>query len=172
MPGPTRTLGALALLLLAGCSSYKSPTFRVTNVQLREQNDAGTELLFVIEAANPNGREIPLHEAKYALTLDGERVFRAVRSPEATLRRYATQEFVLPVAVDAASMPPGERVPYRLDATITYVMPGAIAEILFDRELRRPKSSFSDAGTLDFGHPGSSGGPGEPGAGAFTPAGE
>ena len=151
----TRNLGAplffaCAPVALLGCSSAKAPTFRVTGVQMRERTDTGTELLFQIEASNPNGKEIPLFEANYGLSLGGSTVFSATRTPETTLRRYATQSFVLPVAIPAADMPPGDRLPYSFDATITYIMPGALAEILFDRDIRKPKTSFADTGTLDF----------------------
>lgn len=133
-----------------GCSSAKSPTFRVSHVQMREQTEQGTELLFVIEAANPNAQEIPLYQADYSLSLGGGAAFRVKRTPEATLRRYSTQTFVLPVSVPAESMPRGERVPYSFGATITYVLPGELAEILFDREIKKPTASFGDSGTLDF----------------------
>ncbi len=136
--------------LLSGCSSYKAPTFKVAGVQLREQNERGTELLFQIEAANPNGREVPLYEADYALFVDGREVFQAVRTPETTLRRYGVQRFTLPVVIPTTDMPEGVRFPYRFEGTVTYVMPGALAEILFDRELKRPKAGLSDTGTLDL----------------------
>jgi hypothetical protein len=147
-----RTQIALVLCAapLVGCSGYKAPGFRVAEVQLREQTETGTELLFVLEADNPNGKEIPLYEARYSVQLDGQQVFQGVRSPEVTLRRYATQRFVLPVSVPAGKMPPGTRVPYSFNASVTYIVPGAIAEILFDREITRPTSGVSDAGTLDF----------------------
>lgn len=157
MERSTRQLGVVSVLLcllipglLGGCSSAKAPTFRVTGVQMRERNEVGTELLFQIEASNPNGKEIPLYEAVYGLSLGGTEVFRATRTPETTLRRYSTQTFVLPVAIGADRMPSGDRIPYSFGATVTYIMPGALAEILFDREIRKPKASFQDSGTLDF----------------------
>lgn len=147
-----RVIQTLFLLaaLLPGCTSYKAPTFKVTGVQLREQNERGTELIFEIEAANPNGREVPLYEADYGLMVGGSEVFRAVRTPETTLRRYAVQRFSLPVVIPASVEPVGVQIPYRFEGTITYVMPGALAEILFDREIKRPKAGLSDAGTLDL----------------------
>lgn len=157
MKPPYRIFVVLALGLsgllsgaLGGCSSAKPPTFRVSHVQMRERTAEGTELLFVIEAANPNANEIPLHEANYRVSLGGGEVFHAIRTPEATLRRYSTQTFTLPVAVPADQMPPGDHVPYAFNATITYILPGALAEILFDRELKKPKAAFGDSGTLDF----------------------
>jgi LEA14-like dessication related protein len=141
---------ATVILLLTGCSSSKPPTFKVTSVQLREQNEQGSEFLFQIEAANPNGREVPLYEANYTLSIDGREVFRAVRTPETTLRRYGVQRFTLPVVVRAQEMPSSTQIPYRLEGMITYLMPGALAEILFDREIRRPNAPISDGGTLDL----------------------
>ncbi|MBX3315304.1 MAG: LEA type 2 family protein [Phycisphaeraceae bacterium] len=141
---------AAALLLLTGCSSSKPPTFKVTGVQLREQNERASEFLFQIEAANPNGREVPLFEANYTLSIDGREVFRAIRTPETTLRRYGVQRFTLPVVIPAEDMPVSLQIPYNLSGTITYLMPGALAEILFDREIRRPKAAISDSGTLDL----------------------
>lgn len=141
---------AAALLLLTGCSSSKPPTFKVTGVQLREQNERASEFLFQIEAANPNGREVPLFEANYTLSIEGREVFRAIRTPETTLRRYGVQRFALPVVIPAEDMPSSLQIPYNLNGTITYLMPGALAEILFDREIRRPKATISDSGTLDL----------------------
>jgi hypothetical protein len=143
-------LAAIFGVALAGCSSTKAPTFRVAGVQMREATAQGTELLFIIEASNPNSKEIPLFEASYGVALGGGEAFSARRTPEATLRRYSTQTFTLPVAIPADRMPAGERVPYSFAATITYIMPGELAEILFDRDIKKPKSSLRDSGTLDF----------------------
>lgn len=143
-------VGAFAVAMATGCSSSKAPTFRVAGVQMREATEAGTELLFIIEASNPNSQEIPLFQADYGVALGGSEAFSARRTPEATLRRYSTQTFTLPVAIPADRMPAGDRVPYSFSATITYIMPGELAEILFDREIKKPKSSFTDSGTLDF----------------------
>ncbi len=149
-PTPAAFLLPFLALAATGCSSSKPPTFHIAGVQLREQNERGTELIFQIEASNPNGREVPLYEADYALLLNGQHVFQGVRTPEATLRRYGVQSFSLPVVVAADQMPAGTQIPYRFEGTITYVMPGALAEILFDRDLRRPKATLSDSGTLDL----------------------
>ena len=90
---------------------------------------------------------------RYALRLNGQRVFSGTRSAEATVRRLGTQQFTLPAAIDLAEfdMPEGD-VQYELSGSVVYVTPGEIAQLLFDAGVRKPRSSFQQTGVLDFGN--------------------
>lgn len=149
--------GALAVCAaaLGACSGAQSPHFEVRDVAVTEQTDQGVVVTFRIAAENRNAEPLPLRNVRYGLSLDGKRVFEGERSAETTLRRYGTQEFLLPVAfpvgegTDIAATPIGQ-MPYSFDATVEYVLPGTIAEALFDTGLRIPTASFGERGQLDF----------------------
>jgi hypothetical protein len=138
---------------LGACSSYRAPALSVAAARVTDSSPEGLALAFTIDAENSNTEALPLREVRYSLDLEGKRVFSGVRSAESTLRRLGTQQLTLPAAVPtsaltrlAASGP----VSYRLRATITYITPGALAEVLFDTGFRRPKVSFSSTGTIDL----------------------
>ena len=140
---------ALAVGLLAGCSSYSAPKLNVVEAAITQRTAEGAVVRFTLDAENTNQVELPLKSISYRLSLNGQEVFRGFRSPEATLRRLGTQQITLPTVVrleDQALLEGPVR--YRLDGTLTYITPGSVAEILFDAGVRRPSVGFRDAGTL------------------------
>lgn len=151
------TAGALLALaaVLPACSGAKAPRFEVRDVAVTEQTDQGVVVTFRVAAENRNPEPLPLRNVRYGLSLDGRRVFTGERSAETTLRRFGTQEFLLPVSIPfdeatgLAAAPVGQ-MPYAFDATIEYELPGTIAEALFDTGLRVPTESFGERGQLDF----------------------
>lgn len=142
----------LAALMLTGCSSYRAPTLSVTEAALADRTEQGTVVKFTINASHDNADVVPLREAHYTLELNGQRVFSGVRSAQCTLSRFGSQQFVIPAAVPAASLGvlSGAVVSYRLSGTLTYITPGAFAEVLFDTGVSRPSVGFSQQGTLDL----------------------
>lgn len=148
---------------LAGCTSYAPPTLSVAGVAVTERTEMGLVLEFTLDAQNVNSVALPLREMRYTLELDGREVFRGYRSPEATLRRYGRQYLRVPVAIalEPGQAPPSGSVRYRLDGTLTYIVPGEIAQVLFEADVRRPRVRFSETGTLELG---------EGGEGAAPPA--
>lgn len=152
MKAPAWLLVLTASAGLAGCTSYAPPSLTVAEAAIVEESPSGLVIDFAIDATNANAVELPLREVRYSLRLDGEEVFRGVRSPEATLRRLGTQRFTIPVAVrlDEANRPPGV-VRYTLEGQLLYLTPGQLAEVLFDIRVRRPTVSFRQEGTVDLG---------------------
>lgn len=138
-----------------GCSSYVPPMLAVTSVAITEKTDAGIVLEFTLNAENVNSVALPLREMRYRVSLDGREVFRGYRSPEATLRRYGVQQLKLPavIALGPGQPPPSGEVKYSLDGTLTYLIPGELAEILFENDVRRPTVTFSEKGTFDLSEP-------------------
>ncbi len=148
----TRTILALAFACALGACGHHKPTFTVVNVALTEETPEGFVLTFTLEGENRNPEPFPLRRVHYGLSLDGRRVFSGSRDAETTLQRFGRQTLKLPVAIafeDTESMPEGQ-VPYRFDAAIRYVLPGTFSELLFDYELRRPRSHVRESGRLDF----------------------
>lgn len=159
---------ALASATLAGCSTYKDPTLVVTDAKSIEESDAGLSLAFTLTASNTNDVALPLRAVEYQLELSDDagrpqRVFRGVRSPEASVRRLGEQQVILPAVIplqtdDGRSIPRPTGVrQYSLWTRLTYVTPGAFTELLFDTGVRRPVVSITQTGALDFGP-----GPGSP----------
>ncbi|MGE3107164.1 MAG: LEA type 2 family protein [Phycisphaerales bacterium] len=144
-------LGSLAIGLIAGCSSYQAPSLQVLDARVIEQTPEGAVVQFTIQATNQNNNPLPLRDVEYSLSLGGEQVFTGIRSPEATIRQSGTQQFTLPAAVKASVLPPaGSTTPYRLSGSLTYITPGAFAELLFDTGVRRPSTPLSGEGTLEW----------------------
>jgi hypothetical protein len=150
---PARIIAPVLLTTLAlgaGCSSYAPPAMTVTDARVTDRTDEGVAVAFVLDATNSNDDALPLRETTYSLELDGQSVFKGIRSAEATLRRRGTQQVVLPAGIPHALLPAGGTVHYRLSGSIEYITPGAFAEVLFDTGVRRPDASFSQEGTIDL----------------------
>lgn len=148
---------ALALLTpLVGCAGFSAPRISVVDARVVEQTEQGVAVDFVLEGANANSEELPLQVVRYTLAIDGERVFSGERMAEATLRRFGTQTFILPVAAEWDDLPgkgaPGTRR-YRLAGTLQYIAPGALAEVFFDTGMRRPSVRFAAEGELTLSAP-------------------
>lgn len=144
-------LSLAAALMLGGCSSAQAPKLSVIEARVTEVTQDGVRLEFLIDAENPNEEPLPLREARYSLSLDGDTVFNGFRAPQATLRRLGTQRIMLPAVIRAEDIEGISPTPsYRLSGTLGYVTPGEIADLLFDYRVRRPQAPFDDRGTLDL----------------------
>lgn len=133
-------------LLLAACSSQPAPKLAVTDAAVTERTDAGTVITFTVHADNATGEPLPLREVEYEVWLHGKPVFKGTRSAMATVRAYGTQDFTLPAAIPAQLETPAA---YSIQGTITYLVPGALAEALFDLNVLKPKTSFRGRGVVE-----------------------
>lgn len=157
MTDPTRFApGSIALALaasLGACAPHTAPSLSVSGVRVSHRTDAGLVIDFQIDARNVNSFALPLKSARYTVWLDDRRVFQGVRSPEASLRRLGTQRLHLPAAIPASVPLPHGVVDYRISGRLSYVRPGALAEVLFDAGIVTPSTSFSHTGTVDLAGP-------------------
>jgi Late embryogenesis abundant protein len=149
----TPVAAIVAAALLGGCSMHAKPTLTVASAQVTDRTDAGMVIDFLINAQNANEFELPLREATYTVWLNDTRVFKGVRSPEASLRRFGVQEVRLPAAIPSSINLPSGTVPYRIRGELSYVRPGALSEVLFDAGVITPSRSFSAKGTIDLDAP-------------------
>lgn len=136
---------------LAGCTGVTPPTFTVTDVRLTSETSEAIAFDLTIRGDNTNDEELPLENVSYSFSLDGVGSYRGKRNAQATLPAGGSQDFTIPIAipVDAPPVPDGERR-YAFNGRVTYILPGAIAEILFDSGVRRPTAGVSESGRLVF----------------------
>lgn len=143
-------------LLSAGCIRQATPpTLTVTGARVIDRTAEVAIVEFDLEADNTNDIALPLRELRYEFAVDGDTVFTGSRSPEATIRRFGSQAITVPVVVplaelEGATLDDAGGVPYRLKGRVTYIIPGALAELLFDTNVRRPTVGFEDRGSLDL----------------------
>ncbi|MEM1424266.1 MAG: LEA type 2 family protein [Planctomycetota bacterium] len=145
-------LGALWSVVMGGCTGATAPTFRVLDASLTSETDEGYVVTFTLEGENTNGFELPLREVDYRLVLEGEEVFTGRRSAEVTLAADSRGVVTLPVSVafgEGVGLPAS--MAYELSGRVTYVLPGAIAELLFDNQIRKPRVGFGERGVLEGG---------------------
>ena len=141
-----------AATLLSGCAgSIQPPTFTAESVRELETVDGRTRMVFVVNATNPNREPIPLERVQYSVSIDGDLLFTGVRSPESTLPGFSSQVFELPAVVGEESLRTGRVVSYLLDGSVKYHMPGPLAEVLYDADLRVPEAPLNIEGSIDLG---------------------
>lgn len=136
-------MGGLGVAAMPACTSVREPVMTLNGVELTQRSDSAAVVRFALDAENVNSDALPLRELRYEVLADGRPVFKGVRSPQATLRRYGTQRIVVPAVVPAESA--GSGVRYELRGELGYVVPGPIAETLYDWGLSRPHVTFSVA---------------------------
>jgi hypothetical protein len=137
------------LCLLAGCST-QPPRISVQSAALTERTDAGMVVNLTMLADNPNSDALPLRDVTYTVWLADKPVFAGVRSAQATVARYGTQTFALLAAFPLDAAPAGGTQPFRVSGTLRYLVPGALAETLFDVHVLRPSTEFRGSGIVDL----------------------
>lgn len=151
-----RTLNLLLLLpllaLQTGCGlTGTRPSLEVSDARVAARTQEAILLEFAVEGKNMGDEPLPLRNVEYALSIDGRVVFRGSRAGERTLPAEGMQTVVLPASVRLEDLPDDGSVRYVLSGLIEYSKPGALADVLFDAKLVRPKAPFSDRGVIELG---------------------
>lgn len=141
--------------VLSGCTTGATPVLEVTAARAVERTDAGTVLVFDIEATNPGSKPLPLEDVNFSLSLDGREVFRGLRSAESTVPRFGVKRFRLPVAIPAATEPGAPDAAagagqYAISGTVAYVPSNIFAQTARDAGVINPTASFDATGTVDL----------------------
>jgi len=125
------------------------------DIYLSDATPDATILDVLIEGTNTNKEPLPLWEIGYTMSVDGAQVATARRSPEATIPGHGTQVFQIPVAVPSSVVSPDRLTvgSYRISGSVTYELPGTIAQLFFDSNIRRPSQPFAEAGSFDVERP-------------------
>lgn len=143
---------------MSGCTVYRDPSVSVVGAAVTETADGllGIELSLLLE--NPNDQPLALHEFNYTLAVDGAVAYHGRWAASATLPASGTRQLTIPAVVrydqvgwTASSA--GSKLRYDLTGHLLYIVPGEIAEILFDTGVRKPEASFTAQGVLDLTPP-------------------
>lgn len=136
----------LMLSALAGCSFVKTPTARVTDVQVDRATDEGARLVVTVQLDNPNAVELPLPKARYRVAVEGADPFTFTTVPDATLPRKGSIAITLSAAFPGVVQPQG--LGYNVSGAVTYLPPGEVRELLTDYRIPLPSAGFSESGQL------------------------
>lgn len=157
---PFISLSCIALAL-GGCETRRPPQLTLGEAVVTEKTDEAIAFDVAVDMINPNPQELELQEFRYTVAVDGRQVFQGRRSAEASLPaeggkrvripgvvRYDQMNWSAPPAPGTPAGSPPEEANYRVSGTLTYIVPGALAEILFDTGVRRPRVGFSGEGVV------------------------
>lgn len=143
----------IVVAALAGCSSTKNPSVSLASAGMGETSEQAATLRLWLHLENPNDTPLELMEFDYHVEVDGQRVYEGMRAAEMTLAQLSTRDVEIPAVVPFDKVnwpggvaPPGTRV--QVNGTLRYILPGAIAQTLFDTGVRRPRVSFRGEQTL------------------------
>jgi hypothetical protein len=159
--GGVATSAALVLLAAGGCSSYQSPRIEVLGASAMERTDEAQSLRLDLLLENPNNEALELRLFDYTVYVDDKRAYSGKRAAQATLNAGGSKQMSIPAVVvfaehgwsgaDAEGHG-GSGVPaqvqWRVQGTLLYITPGAIAEILLDTGVRKPTAGFSGSGNV------------------------
>jgi LEA14-like dessication related protein len=143
-------VGLVVCALGSVSCSTKPPGFTVVDIVIADSTPEATILDVVLEGTNGNTEPLPLYEIRYTMVIDGQSVATATRSPQATIPKRGTQSFRIPVAVPVSSVA-ADRIPeasYQIRGSVTYELPGTIAQLFFDSNIRRPSQGFTETGSF------------------------
>jgi len=142
-------LGAMSMMI-GGCFTAPTPDLRIVSAKIVERTDAGAVIDVTIEGANRTAKDMKLRSIRYRMSLDGKRVFEGERTPQATFPALGVQSFSVPIATSITALPTGENAAYTFGATLMYLVPGPLAEAMYDLNVRKPTVKMTATGHLDL----------------------
>jgi hypothetical protein len=150
----------LSLLLVAtcalpGCSTLRPPRVAVGEAELTQRSDEAVRFDIDLDLANPNIEPLELRRLTYTVTVNGVRAFQGRRAAEATLSSEGGKSLTIPAVIrfDRMGWEPGaypDEVDWSVRGRLMYVTPGAIAEILLDSGVRKPRVGFRGSGRVSL----------------------
>ena len=151
MPKP---LAAGLVLLLCcssiACSRYERPGIEVEGFRVSDRSERAVVVTFRLLASNANDLELPMHDIRYEMTIDGWEVFEGRRSAESSVPRGGSSIVELPVPIDLSEHPAaGSTADVRFRGEIDYRLPGRVREALWRFGIR-PSVGFDARGEVDL----------------------
>lgn len=134
---------AACLLALAGCAG--DPRITVSGVDRVVKGPTADEYAVRIRLENPTGDPLVLDRWNYSLQTDAGRY-----SGEWVASRTLPPGTDTEVAIPAVVQHDGGAAPtrWRVNGSVRYLLPGRLAETLFDMGLSRPEAMFSGEGQI------------------------
>jgi hypothetical protein len=153
-PNPTasrrlRPRGAMRIVcvavgaLLAGCAG--DPRLTVTGVDRVVKGPSADEYAVRIRLENPTGDPLVLDRWNYSLETDTGR-YSGEWVASRTLPPGTDTELAIPAVLSRDGTREASR--WRVNGSVRYLLPGRLAETLFDIGLSRPEAMFSGEGKI------------------------
>ena len=135
--------GGACLIALAGCAG--DPRITVSGVDRVVKGPTADEYAVRIRLENPTGDPLVLDRWNYSLDTDAGR-YSGEWVASRTLPPGADTEVAIPAVIEHR----GESSPsrWRVSGSVRYLLPGRLAETLFDMGLSRPEAMFSGEGQV------------------------
>ncbi|MBT8485019.1 MAG: hypothetical protein HKO59_09965 [Phycisphaerales bacterium] len=149
-----RDAGLLMLLVIVmnaagGCASYRPPDVVFAAARLGERTPDATRLDLEFEVANPNDESVELLELHYTVSVSGQAAYRGRHAAQMVLAARRRQMLSVPAVIPAdveGSVAASDA--WGIAGELHYTTPGALADILLDTGVRRPKTGFRYRGTV------------------------
>ncbi len=134
---------AACLIALAGCAG--DPRITVSGVDRVVKGPTADEYAVRIRLENPTGDPLVLDRWNYSLETDAGR-YSGEWVASRTLPPGTDTEVAIPAVIEHR----GESSPsrWRVNGSVRYLLPGRLAETLFDMGLSRPEAMFSGEGQV------------------------
>jgi hypothetical protein len=129
--------------MLGGCQT--DPEIRVESVDLVTRGEQADEYSIQLELFNPSYESLVLDSWQYEFACDaGDWSTEWIASRTLPPRSYSKDSLPVVVRHDGASP---TLVSWRVSGTLRYLLPGRLAETLFDLGVSRPSVDFAGTGS-------------------------
>ncbi len=132
-----------------GCSRFRAPGIEVLDTTLVESKGDATRLDVRLDLTNSNDEPLELWEFSYSFAVAGGRPYVGRWAVGRTLPPAGGTQITLPVVVRIAP-DVGPEPSWTIRGTALYISPGALAELLFDSEVREPRARFAGGGNVSL----------------------
>lgn len=135
-------IAGAAPLAMSGCAG--DPRITVTGVDRVVKGAEADEYALRIRLENPTGEPLVLDRWNYSLETDAGR-YSGEWIASRTLPPGTDTEVAIPAVLQRDGAEPSR---WRVSGSIRYLLPGRLAETLFDLGLSRPEALFSGEGAI------------------------
>lgn len=139
----TIALVAASVSTVAGCAG--DPRVTVTGVDRVVKGSAADEYAVRVRLENPTGDSLVLDRWNYSLDTDAGR-YSGEWVASRTLPPGTDTEVSIPAVLPREGTAVASR--WRVNGSVRYLLPGRLAETLFDMGLSRPEAMFSGEGQI------------------------
>jgi len=139
---------------ITGCVAISHPKVTVQSVEVVNETDDASSLLFHGMVENPHSETLRLLEFSYTVSMKGQSIYQGRHAAEMTLTPGATRQFTLPAGfTNAAAGLSSDAMPesskWSMGGSLLFLGDSVLAETLLDMGLR-PTVDFSASGDLQW----------------------
>ncbi|MHC4809493.1 MAG: hypothetical protein ACYTEV_03915 [Planctomycetota bacterium] len=141
---------AAVTFAVGGCGFLQPPSVTIEGARVVDRSAEAVRFDVTARLRNPNREDsLELRTIRYRVAMDGLAPYPGQRAAQATLAPGGEVVLELPVVVPAAELDPASgSIVWRLEGSLLYIAPGALAETLLDTGVRRPRVGLDGSGTV------------------------